>query len=155
MPCLICGLFDQELRRVHDLGDARLVIGAQQRRAVAGDDVVADLVPQRGIFGDADDLRGIAGQHDVAALIVAHDLRLHVLAGAVRRGVHVRAEADDRHVLVGVRRHGRVDVAMLIEMGIGNADRPQFPCSRRPRFFCFSVEGQVGEAGSRLRVDPT
>ena len=33
---------DQELGRRHDLGDARLVVGAEQRGAVRGDDVVAD-----------------------------------------------------------------------------------------------------------------
>ena len=73
-------IVDQELRGIHDLGEAGLVVGAEQRGAVGGDDVVADLVVQRGMFGDADHLRGIGRQHDVAAAIIPDDLRLDVLA---------------------------------------------------------------------------
>ena len=50
-------IVDQEMRRIHDFGEAGLVVGAEQRGAVGGDDVVADLVGERGIVGDADDLR--------------------------------------------------------------------------------------------------
>jgi hypothetical protein len=39
------------MRRIHDLGDAGLVVGAEQRGAVGGDDVVADLVFQRRMIG--------------------------------------------------------------------------------------------------------
>ena len=67
VPCLICGLWIRKSRRIHDLGDAGLVVGAEQRGAVGGDDVVADLVLQRRMLGDADHLRGIGRQHDVAA----------------------------------------------------------------------------------------
>ena len=73
-------IVDQELRRIHDLGEAGLVVGAEQRGAVGGDDVVADLVGERGMIGGADHLRGIGRQHDVAAAIILHDLRLDVLA---------------------------------------------------------------------------
>ena len=37
-------IVDQEMRRIHDFGEAGLVVGAQQRGAVGRDDVVADLV---------------------------------------------------------------------------------------------------------------
>ena len=142
-------ILDQELRGIHDLGEAGLVVGAQQRGAVRRDDVVADLVGERRMLGGADHLRGIGRQHDVAAAIVPHDLRLDVLAGAVGRGVHVRAEADHRHLLVGISRDRRVDIAVLVEMGVADARSPATSdASRRPRFFCFSVEGQVGEVGS-------
>src|ERR1700748_83799 len=69
---------DQELRGIHDLGDAGFVVGAEQRRAVGGDDVVADLVVELGIVGDADHLGGIGGQGDIAAAILPYDLRLDV-----------------------------------------------------------------------------
>ena len=141
-------VLNQELRRIHDLGEARLVVGAEQRGAVGRDDVVADLVGERGMVGGADHLRGIGRQHDVAAVIVSYDLRLDVRAGAVRRGVHVRAEADHRHLFVGVRRDRRIDIAVLVEMGVGKPIACNSRASRRPRFFCFSVEGQVGDAGS-------
>ena len=94
----------QELGRIHDLGDAGLVVGAEQRGAVTRDDVVADLAGQRGMLGSADHLRRIARQRDVAAAVVAHDLRLDVGAGAIGRGVHMRAEADHRDLLARVRR---------------------------------------------------
>jgi len=47
VPCLICGWSSKELRRVHDFGEARFVVGAEQRGAVRRDDVMADLVQQR------------------------------------------------------------------------------------------------------------
>ncbi len=114
-------MLDQETRRVHDLGDAGLVVGAQQRGAVGGDDVVADLVAQLRMFVDTDDLGRIRRQHDVAALIVRHDLRLDLFAGAVGRGVHVRAEADHGDRLRRGRGDGAVDVAVFVEVGVTNA----------------------------------
>ena len=46
-------IVDQELCGRHDLGKPGLVVGAEQRRAIGGDDVVANLVKQRRIFTDA------------------------------------------------------------------------------------------------------
>ena len=57
VPCLMCGIAHQELGRIHDLGDAGLVVGAEQRGAVGRDDVVADLVGERRMLGGADHLR--------------------------------------------------------------------------------------------------
>jgi hypothetical protein len=39
----------------HDLGDAGLVVGAEQGGAVGGDDVVADLIFEVGMLGHLDD----------------------------------------------------------------------------------------------------
>ena len=63
-------IVDQEMRRIHDLGKAGLVVGAEQRGAVGGDDVVADLVGQRGMLGGADHLGRVGRQHDIAAAVV-------------------------------------------------------------------------------------
>ena len=79
VPCLICGFADQELRRIHDLGDTRLVVGAEQRGAVGGDDVVADLVGERRVVRETDDLRGVGRQRDVAAPVIPDDLGPDVL----------------------------------------------------------------------------
>ncbi len=102
-----------------------------------------------GVLGEADHLAGIARQRDVAAAIVLHHLRLDVLAGDVGRGVHVRAEADHRHLLGRVGRDRPIDVAVIVEMGVRDA---AWPCSSvastRPRSFCFSVDGEVGDSGS-------
>ena len=148
VPCLICGIVDQEMRRIHDLGEAGLVVGAQQRGAVGRDDVVADLVGQRRMLGGADHLGGIGRQHDVAAAIVLDDLRLDVLAGAIRRGVHMRAEADHRHLLVGVRRDRRIDIAVLVEMGVGEPDRLQLGGEQAAQILLLLG----GRAGRRGRV---
>ena len=117
-------VLNQELRRIHDLGEAGLVVGAQQRGAIGRDDVVADLVGERGMIGGADHLGRVGRQHDVAAAIIPHDLRLDVLAGAIGRSVHMRAEADHRHFFVGIRRDGRVDIAVFVEMGVAQSPSP-------------------------------
>ena len=39
------------MRRIHDLGETGLVVGAEQRGAVGRDDVVADLVGKRRMLG--------------------------------------------------------------------------------------------------------
>ncbi|MGY4453538.1 hypothetical protein ACVWZR_008198 [Bradyrhizobium sp. i1.3.1] len=136
------GVVDEEMRGIHDLGDAGLVVGAQERGAVGGDDVVADLVLQRGMFSEADHLAGIARQGDIAAAIVLHQLRLDVLAGHVGRGVHVRAEADHRHLLVGVGRDRSVDVAEVVEMRVGDAHGLQLGGEHAAEIFLFLGRGR-------------
>ena len=118
-------ILNQEPRCIHDLGEAGLVVGAQQRGAVGRDDVVADLVGERGMVGGADHLGGIGRQHDVAALVIFHELRLDVGAGAIRRRVHVRAETDHRHLSVGIGRDRRIDIAVLVEVGVCEPHRQQ------------------------------
>ena len=139
-------IVDQESRRIHDFGKPGLVVGAEQRGAVGGDDVVADLVGKGWMFGGADDLRGVARQHDVAAAIIPDDLRLDVLAGAVGRGVHVRTEADDRDFFVRVRRKRGVDIAVLVEMRIAQAHRLQFGREQGSQLLLF-FGGRVGRGG--------
>ena len=77
VPCRISGLPIRDLRCRHDLGNAGLVVGAEQCRAIGGDQIVADLVAQRRMLGNTDDLLRIAGQLDIAAGIGADHLRLH------------------------------------------------------------------------------
>ncbi len=146
-------IVDQEMRGIHDLGKAGLVVGAQQRGAVRGDDVAADLVLQRGMFGGADDLRGVAGQHDVAATVIPHDLGLDVLAAAIGRSVHVRAEADHRDLLVGIGRNGRVDVAVLVEMGVAQTHRVEFGGEQPAQIFLLFGRRAGRGGGVRLGVD--
>ncbi len=120
------------MRGIHDLGEPGLVVGAEQGGAVSGDDVVADLVLQRRMLGGANHLGGVGRQHDVAATIVLDDLGFDVLAGAIGRCVHVRAKADDGHLLVGVGRDGRIDIAVFVEMGVGEAHRLQLDRQQSP-----------------------
>ncbi len=141
-------IVDQEMRRIHDLGEAGLVVGPEQRGAVRRDDVVADLILERGMVRDADDLRSVARQHDVAAAIIPDDLRLDVLAAAVGRGVHVRAEANDRDLSVRIRRDRRVDIAVFIEVGVADSHRLQLCGEQAAQVFLLFGGG----AGRRSRV---
>ena len=61
---------DQIGRRRDDFRDAGLVVGAEQRRARRGDDVVADLLGERRVVGEPQDRGRIVGQHEVAAVVV-------------------------------------------------------------------------------------
>lgn len=65
----------------------------------------------------------------------------------------MRAKADHRHPLGHIRRDRRIDVAVLVEVGVGDAHLPQLGGEQAAQSFCFSVEGQAGEAGSGLCVD--
>ena len=65
----------------------------------------------------------IVRQYDVVAPIIPDDLRFDVLAGAVRRRVHMRAEANDGNLLVGIGGNRRVNVAVVVEMGVTNSHR--------------------------------
>ena len=136
-----------------DFSKAGLVVGAEQRRAVGGDDIIADLVGQRPVFGDADDLACIAWQHDVAALVIAQELRLDASAGEIGRRIHMRAEADDRNRLVDGRGNGGVDIAVLVQMRILKADGQQFLDQQAGERLLLAGRGLAGRARIGLGVD--
>ncbi len=69
--------------RGHDLGDPRLVVGAQERRAVARHEVVTDTGRQRLVLGRIEDLAWVARERDGLS---------------VPRFVHDRRHARTRHV---------------------------------------------------------
>ena len=144
---------EQDLRGVHDFGDTGLVVRAEQRGAIRGDDVVADLVGQRRIVRSPDHLGRVAGKPDVAAAIIPNDLRLDAGPRTIRRGVHVGAEADHRHGLGGVRGDRRVDVAVGVHMRVGETHRQQFADQQTAEVFLF-FGGRAGRRGRvRLGVD--
>jgi hypothetical protein len=127
--------------------ETRPGVGAKQR-GVSGDDLVADLLAERGMIRGTDDLRGVGWKHDVAAAIIPDDLWLDVGAGTVGRSVHMRAETDDGHPLVGIRRDRRVDVAMVVEMGVADSHRLQLVREQAAQVLLFFG----GWAGRRSRV---
>ena len=120
------GVGEQVLGRGDDLGDPRLVVGAEQGGARGGDDVVADPLLEIGDVGRAQDRGRIVRQHQVLPLVVAVDDRPDAGAAHLGRGVDVGDEADDRHLPLrrggGDRRH---DVAVLVERGVGEAEGAQ------------------------------
>ena len=65
----------------------------------------------------------------------------------------MRAEANDGHFLVGIGRNCRVDVAVFVEMGVGNPDRLQFGREQAAQVFLL-FGGRAGRRGGvRLGVD--
>ena len=112
---------EQQLRGGQDLRHARLVVRAEQRRAVGDDQALADGIFQLRVFRRGKHDVFLFVQHHVAAVIGLCDARADVLAGGVGRGVHVGDEAIDGDFFVTVRRHGAVDVAVLIDVRVGNA----------------------------------
>ena len=63
------GVLLEPPQRLDDLGHARLVVGAEQRGAVGGDDRHPEARGQRRLVGGPDYDRRVAGQHDVAAVV--------------------------------------------------------------------------------------
>ena len=87
---------DQSCRRLHDDRDAGLVVGAEQRRAVGGDDRLALHAGQVRILGHPQDLGRIARQDDVLTVVVRMNEWLDVVAAGFRRGVDVGDPGDGR-----------------------------------------------------------
>ena len=128
----------------HDLRDSGLVVGTEQRRAVARDQLVAHVVSELRPLVGIEHLRRVTGE-GVRPAFVPEDLRLHVLARNVRRRVDVRNEPDRRCVRVAGER------SVDDPASDSSASRPSpFNSSRsiRERSSCRSVEGAVGESGS-------
>jgi len=121
------GVLDQDVDGGHDLGAPGLVVGAEERRPVGRYDVHADVATlEVGVLGGEDDLRRVAGQHDVAALVVLVHDGLDAGAGHHGRGVGVRDEPDRGHFLgLGggeVRGHGAHHVAVLVDRRVLHAE---------------------------------
>ena len=126
-------------RAVRDLGMLHQVLAAatisatpalsSAPRSVSArgrDDVVAGVRGERRILGGAQNGRRIVGQHQIAAVVLAVDDRLDLVALHLRRRVDVGDEADDRHVqLARRRRDGRHHVAVLVHGDVGEADGRQ------------------------------
>ena len=110
------GMLQQVLDRRHDLGDAGLVVRAEQGRAGRRDDVVADACSKCRIINRAQHHRRIVWQHEVAAVVLAVNDRPHAGAAHLGRRVHVRNEPDYRHARFRRgSRNRRHHVTMVIE----------------------------------------
>jgi hypothetical protein len=95
----------------------------------------------------------LAHQRNVAALVIADDLRLHIGAGEVGRRVHVRTPADHRHRLVACRRDRCIDIAVLVEMRVAEADRQQLFDQHPAQVFLLFGRWLRRRGGVGLRVD--
>ena len=98
-------LAEEVLGQLHDHGHAGLVVGAEERRAVARDEGVASVLCERRLPRRVE--RDAAGEVDGAAVVVRVEEGHHVGAGGVGRGVEVGDEADDGEGLGLFRRQRR------------------------------------------------
>ena len=126
-PVRQLGMRDQVRDRRHDLGDARLVVGAEQRRAVARDQVVPDVIRQLRRVLEGDHLPLVAGEHDLAAL-VADALRLDVRAGDSGDVSTCARNPIAGTSCVDGRGHRREEIAVLVEVDVRE---PELDAARR------------------------
>ncbi len=145
----------QPVRRGHHLGDAGLVVGAEQRRAGGGDDRAPDLLGERRVVGEAEDGGRIVGQDEILPPVVGVDDRFHPGARHLGRGVDVGEEADRRHVRLlrrgGNRRH---DVPPLVDRRVGEADRLQLVDQQAEQLELLRGRRVGGRRLVGLSVDP-
>ena len=94
------GVFHNEGDERHDLGDAGLVVCAQQRGAVGAYELLAHKVVQSGQQRGADGDRFAIdhGAHQVTAL-VSHNMRLHAKTGGLLGGIEMRDQPKARTAL--------------------------------------------------------
>lgn len=111
---------EQIFRSGHDLRHARLVVGAQQRRAVRVDQRMSLEEAQLRKVRDFHRHAGV--QPDVLAVVILYDVRFHVGAAHIGCGVHVGDESDDGGFFAAGRRGDRTHgVAVLVHRDLGEA----------------------------------
>ena len=92
-------------RHGHNLCDARLIVGAEQRRAIRHDEVLApQLRQEREIRLLHHDLL-LFVQDDISAVVILHNPRLHIRPTQCRRGIHVRDETEHRYFFIACCRN--------------------------------------------------
>jgi hypothetical protein len=118
---------EKELGSRHDLGDARLVICAEQRRAGCGHDVVPHLPGElRDLVRTQHDV-GRIRQQEIAPVIGPVNDRLDTGAAHLGRCIDVRNEPDRRNVRPGGGgRDRRHHVAVVVDARVHGADAAQF-----------------------------
>ena len=134
-----------------DLGDASLVVGAEQGGAVRADDVLAHELLEVGHLrgGGGDGLARDHAGHEVAALVVDH-VRGHALARRIGRRVDVGAQPERGQPLgAGRRGEGAEHVGVLVHAHVLAADRAQL-LAENLRHVALSLGG--GGAVGMLRV---
>ena len=130
------GVRHEVFRGGHNLRNAGLVVGAQQRRAVGVDQGVA---LEEGQLGEVrNPHRQLAVQCDVAAVVLLDDVGFDILAAHVGRGVHMGDEPDHRGILATRRRRdGAHHVTVLIHRDLGHAQCLHFVAQGGQQDFLF------------------
>jgi hypothetical protein len=114
-------VLQQPMRRRDDDRDAGLVVGTEEGRAVARDDVVPELLREAGHVVRVDDLRRVALEPDRLTRPAAVDDRRDSGTRRRRRRVDMGDEPDDRGLRDGAR-HGGDHVAVLRQLDVVEPD---------------------------------
>ncbi len=110
------GMIPEIAHRLHNLGDARLVVGAEKRGAIGHDKVFALVLKQlRELLR-----RGHYARRKlyVATVVALHDARLDVGAARVEGCIVVGDEAYRGRVFLGVARKGGIDITHAVHFHV-------------------------------------
>ena len=110
----------------HDLGDPRLVVGAEEGCPVGDHQRLAPVLQQVGEGGGRERHPLLFVEDDVAAVVVFHQAGAHRVVGDLQGRVQVGVEGDDGDCSVRVGRKGGRDVGMPVHGHVGKAQGPQF-----------------------------
>lgn len=158
---------DQVLRRRHDDGDSRLVIGAEQGRTVRSDQRLSDQIVQFGIFGDSNDLVVALRKVNVSSQITDMHDRPDVRPRCFGRSVDVGNPGDCRGGMLDSRGNegengpssvlhdlGQPHLPTLVGQQSTQIELLQSAGDGLARFVRLGVDADVsGENGSTIRGD--
>ena len=146
------GVLHEVAHGLHDLRDARLVIRPQQRRAVGGDEGVADELAQLGELAWVEH-RPIPERDDLSA-VVLDDLGLDLEPRAVGAGVYVCDESQGGGCLMArARRDACHDIALLLEPYLRYAEPDQLVAQETQQVELAGSRGIGTALGVALRMD--
>ena len=147
-----CVVLQQPMGGRDDDRDSGLVVGAEQGRAVARDEVVTDLFRETGHVVRVEDLGRVSFQLDRLARPGAVHDGPDARSGRGRCSVDVGDQSHDRRLRDGAR-HRREDVAVLRQLRVGEADRVQL-VDEEPREVELLLRGRIcRRCRVGLRVD--
>ena len=117
---------DKILQCLKDYGDTTLVVRTQESPPIGKDQIFTqEAVQLRKVFGVHHHAQ-LPVDYQLAAVVV-EDLRVDILARQIWGGVHMGQQADDgESAASGGGRKGGIYIAMLIHMGVGESQLPQF-----------------------------
>ena len=118
---------EQQLGGRQNLRHARLIVRAEQCRAVGHDQAFADVLLQGSIVPRRKDNALRLVENNVSAIVGFRDSRVNRTAGRIRRGIHVGNQPVDRKVFGAVCGNRAVDVAGVIHVRVADTESEHLP----------------------------
>ena len=145
-------MLEDVAHRLHDLGDARLVIRSEERRPISRDERMLEDLQQLGELLYRE--HGIITEGDGRTIIVLDDLRADTTACEVRARIDMRDEPQHRTILIAwsswdLRHH----IALLFEADGGYPEGYQFVTQETEQVKLLLCRGVSRAIGIALRID--